>query len=152
MRWLALLLGLACAVAQAEMVTGEVMRVIDGDTVTLRAPQGELRVRLAQIDAPELGQPYGLKARDALAGMILGRRVIADCSDVDRYGRAICALQADGQDVSAAMVCDGYTWVFGRYAANRSLYSLQEAARRRGLGLWADPGPVAPWDWRKGAR
>lgn len=150
--------------AAAPILTGRVERVEDGDTVWLRVEGGErVKVRLASIDAPEIahtsreegrvGQPYGEASQRLLQRLVQGQVVVADCPEYDgRYNRPVCALSVEGVSVNAEMVRRGMAWANtsakGRYLRDRSLLDLQSEARRKGLGLWAEPNPVPPWEWR----
>jgi endonuclease YncB( thermonuclease family) len=133
--------------AQAWAFTGTVQRVHDGDTVTVDG----VRVRLFGIDAPELAQPGGQEARRYLASLVQDRAVDVVSKDQDAYGRdvAVLLLLPGRQDVNAAMVKAGHAWVYRQYCRDCTALKMSETwARLRGVGLWADPAPVAPWVWR----
>jgi micrococcal nuclease len=126
-----------------------VVSVRDGDT--LRAiDQGktERKVRLVGIDAPEIGQAFGTKARDGLTAIVKGKSVEVHADSEDRYGRTLARLVVGGQDVNLAMVAEGLAWHFTRYSDDAVLAAAEREARAARRGLWADPEPVAPWDWR----
>lgn len=140
-----------------------VVAVADGDTVTVlrqtAAGPRQVRVRLTEIDAPERGQPWGARARQALADKVFGRTVQVAADGEDRYGRLLARLYvADddtlaGRDVNREMVREGHAWVYRRYATENWLPD-ETAARQSGIGLWSASGgaPVAPWEWRSGER
>ena len=137
------------------LLEGRVVRVIDGDTVVLLdATQEQHRIRLAGIDAPERKQPFGTKSKQYLAGMVGSEDVTVDWNKRDRYHRIVGKIIHDGQDVDLAMVRAGFAWWYRKYAheqspADRVLYEdAEEKAREQGTGLWVDPDPVPPWDWR----
>ncbi len=126
-----------------------VVSVHDGDT--LRAiDQGkvERKVRLVGIDAPEIGQAFGTKARDGLAAMVKGKSVEVHADSEDRYGRTLARLVVEGQDVNRQMVLDGLAWHFTRYSNDERLAAAEREARAAQRGLWRDPAPVPPWEWR----
>ena len=130
-----------------------VVAVHDGDTVTVRENKRTLRVRLTEIDAPELGQPYGKRAKWSLSDLCFGKAAELETRGRDRYGRLLARLKCEGVDANAEQVRRGLAWVYTRYArANSPLYALQHAAQAAGLGLWADPTPIAPWEWRRQRR
>ena len=112
------------------------------------------RIRLAGIDCPECKQAFGRKAKEALARLAGGKDVTVEWDKRDRYGRIVGKVIADGRDVDLALVREGMCWWYRKYAHEQSdvdqaLYEDAEAkARRRGLGLWRDPDPVPPWEWR----
>ncbi len=122
-------------------------RIIDGDTVELT--EGT-RIRLHGIDAPERDQPYGPQATRALDGY-LGRSVYVEEKDTDTDGRQVAVLWSpDGVNINVAMVCGGHAWWYQHYARfNTDLQDCEAEAQAGGVGLWADEGPVAPWDWRR---
>ncbi len=134
---------------QRHTATGPVTGIADGDTFYMTIEGKPTRLRLAQIDAPEKAQPFGRKAEQSLRDLIGKRQVTVTWTQADRYGRPIVQVQADGQDVNAEQVRRGYAWVYRQYATDRSLNTLEAEARSAGRGLWADPHPVEPWEWRK---
>jgi endonuclease YncB( thermonuclease family) len=127
-----------------------VVGVHDGDTVTcLDETNTQQKVRLAEIDAPELGQDYGKVSREVLAEMVFGKTVEVTEDGKDRYGRWIGHLSSNGVDVNRQMIATGNAWHYGDYSRDTSLAALQSQAQSQRLGLWAQPSPVAPWDFRK---
>ncbi|KAB7623958.1 thermonuclease family protein [Alkalilimnicola sp. S0819] len=150
---LLLLLLSAGQVTAADYRHGTVVALADGDTVTvLTAERQRLKVRLASIDTPERAQPYGSRARQALAELVFQEPVQVLVSDVDRYGRLVGRLYRarDGLDVNAEMVRRGAAWVYRRYNDDPSLLQLEQQARGARRGLWALPEAqrTPPWDWR----
>jgi len=150
--FLCLLLALA---ASAEEFSGRVVRIVDGDTVVvLDQHRVEQKVRLAGIDAPERGQAFGTRAKEQLAGLVGGKPLNVRWHKEDRYRRLVGKLMLDGQDVNLQMVRSGFAWWFRKYADEQTaldqrLYEAAEkAARSDRVGLWTDPAPMAPWDWR----
>ncbi len=131
-------------------VSGIVVSVIDGDTICV-AEGGRLhRVRLAGIDAPELEQAYGRKARSYLASAVLKRRVRVEYGETDRYGRMLGEVFIGKTNVNKKAVRAGYAWHYVHFAEDRSdMGALEQEARRAGRGLWAAPAPVPPWEYRK---
>lgn len=137
--------------AQADF-RGEVVGVTDGDTVTVLRGREQVKVRLAEIDAPERKQPFGQRSRQSLAEMVFRQDVLVIEQGKDRYGRSVGRLQLGSLDANAEQVRRGMAWVFDRYVKDRSLYDLQNEARQAKRGLWADPAPVEPWEWRRSRR
>jgi endonuclease YncB( thermonuclease family) len=113
----------------------------------------QVRVRLTDIDAPELGQPFGTRSRQSLSEMCFGKVASLDVRGQDRYQRSLAKVTCDGTDTNAEQVRRGYAWTFVRYARRDSpLHVLQREAQAARRGLWGDPAPVAPWDWRRNGR
>lgn len=130
--------------------------ITDGDTVTaLTAQNKQIKVRLAGIDAPERGQPFGKASKQALSDLVFRRDVILDGDKVDRYGRLVAKIEVDGRDINLEMIKLGMAWWYRKYAneqtaADQRLYEAAETgARGKKIGLWADAEPVPPWQWRK---
>jgi endonuclease YncB( thermonuclease family) len=141
----------AQAVAQSSFEC-RVVGVTDGDTLTcLTREKRQVKVRLAQIDAPEKAQPFGERAKQALSGMVFGKEVTIIQRDIDRYGRTVGTVIASGKDVNLAMVESGMAWVYERYATDPAYFEAQDKARSRRIGLWADAHPVKPEEWRRSA-
>ena len=112
-----------------------------------------MKVRIGGIDAPEKAQPFGQRSRQALADLCHRETATIRSTTKDRYGRTVADVQCQGQDVGRSQVAAGLAWVFDRYSDGyEDLYPLQRDAKADRRGLWADPVPVAPWDWRQQRR
>jgi endonuclease YncB( thermonuclease family) len=110
---------------------GRVVGVSDGDTLTvLTAARDEVRVRLAEIDAPESGQPYGARAKQALSDLTYGRQVRVAVVDIDRYDRVVGRVHAGSRDVNAEMVRQGAAWVFVRFSRDPALSPMARPSAR----------------------
>jgi micrococcal nuclease len=150
---LALLL-LFAGSAWAETMQGMVIVVIDGDTVLFKpdhyhsSSRAFLKVRLADIDAPEASQPHGEAATRALREMALKQRATLDIVASDHYGRKLGQLKVGTLGVNAELVRRGDAWSSSRAAGN-PLHSLEDEAQQARRGLWADASPTPPWVWRR---
>jgi endonuclease YncB( thermonuclease family) len=136
-------------------LTGRVVGVSDGDTITvLDAGKTQHKIRIDGIDAPESGQPFGQRAKESLSGLAFGKDADAHCPKTDRYGRRVCRVLVDGVDVGLEQIRRGMAWHFKRYereqsAQDRAAYAQAEQEARAGrAGLWRDAGPLPPWEWR----
>ena len=139
--------------AEAKTITGRVVRVHDGDTITVLVGRDQVRVRLARIDAPERpGQPFSSASRDALAAIVAGKTVRVTYSQQDQWGRPIGEVDAGGVNANTAQLRAGYAWVFRKYNRDPVDRALEVQARIRRAGLWADPAPTPPWEWRAAKR
>ena len=115
--------------AAAEPIAGQVVGVHNGDTITvLTAGKHQLKIRLAEIDAPELDQPYGGKAKQALADLVFGQVVSILPAATDRYGRTVGRVYREGQDVNLALVHAGAHGL--SLNTRRTLYSRRPKRRR----------------------
>jgi len=158
----------APSIALPARITGEVRKVVDGDSLHVVDAQGYLRViRLSDVDAPETGhgarrpgQPFSKEAAAFLRGKALNRIAQLDCFDVDartredgaRRERYVCQVSVDGLDVNAALVEAGLAMVERwnpRYVRNRTNYAREDAARTARRGLWNQASPTPPWVWRR---
>lgn len=127
-----------------------VVGVHDGDTLTVLADRQRVRVRLTDIDAPELGQPFGRRAKSALSDLCFGKPAEMEVRGRDRYGRTLARVKCDGWDANAEQVYHGYAWVYTRYApVDSPLYALEHDAKNGRRGLWGADHPVPPWEWRR---
>lgn len=127
-----------------------VVGVTDGDSITCLTPdKRQKKVRLNAIDAPERGQPFANKSKQALSDMVFGKDVEVEVSGEDKYDRTIGRVTIDGRDVNEEMVAKGMAWQYAKYDQSRALRDAEQSARAAKLGLWADPHAMPPWEWRK---
>ena len=133
---------------------GRVVRVSDGDTVSVLDPQNrQHKVRLFGIDTPEHDQPHGDASRRALATLVEGKAVGVVIVETDDYGRTVGTVYRGDNNINLAMVAAGNAWWYRFYAPyEHSLQAAEDSAREQGLGLWRDARPIPPWDWRRGRR
>ncbi|WP_313397406.1 thermonuclease family protein [Acinetobacter variabilis] len=155
MKVLALFFSMMLFNACAKTINVQVVRVLDGDTidvVTLPANvltyETPMRIRFANIDAPEKSQPYGMQSRAILSAAIDGKRVDINISAQDKYGRFIGTVMLNGQNINRYMVVTGSAWVYRQYCSDKHMYALELKARYAKKGLWDAPKPVAPWEYR----
>lgn len=128
---------------------GKAVRVLDGDTIeVLSEGNRNVRVRLANIDAPEKSQAYGQRSKENLLGLVAGKSVVIVDLGGDQYGRRIGRVLVDGQEANVEQVRAGLAWVYSRYNHDGQLPTLESTARSQRIGLWSDPNPLAPWEFR----
>jgi len=162
--WCALLLATPTSAAQ---LVGKVVKVVDGDTIHVLRDKTLFKIRLGGVDAPESGQPFGQTSRKYLASLVAGKEVMIETLKRDRYDRIIgkvwvqprdCSSCGKTLDANHAQILAGMGWWYEYYAKDqtpedRGRYaSAEQEARARQIGLWQEPSPVPPWDWRRGAR
>ncbi len=149
-------------------VEGKVVAVTDGDTIKVLDDKNvQHKIRLTGIDAPERNQPYGNASRKHLAALVAGKIVYVESSKTDRYGRTLgkvlvksvdCPSCGYSLDANHAQIKAGMAWWYRYYAKeqpkkDRISYELAEdEARAEKIGLWQEPDPVPPWDWRRQQR
>jgi endonuclease YncB( thermonuclease family) len=144
------------APAGRQTLTGRVVSVADGDTVTvLDSNDTQHRIRLEGIDAPESHQAFGEQSRQSLAEMVSGKEVTVNYQKTDQYGRLVGKILLDGKDINLEQVSAGMAWHYKFYEneqtpEDRELYAkAEETARSVRRGLWQDPNPVEPYQFRK---
>ena len=140
---------------ESEALKYKVIAVADGDTITvLDATNKPHGVRLQGIDAPEGGQAFGTVSRQHLSDLLFGRDVTLEGDKTDRYGRLLCKVLVDGHDANLEQIDAGFAWFYRQYenelsGADRERYSAAEnQAHVSKLGLWSDPAPTPPWQYR----
>jgi endonuclease YncB( thermonuclease family) len=131
-----------------EEFSGKVIGVTDGDTINVLVKKETVKVRLEGIDAPESGQSYGTKSKQALSDLVFGKTVTVKKTGTDKYGRTLGFVIVGDVDANAKLVEDGWAWHFKKYNDEERLAKLEVAARKAKRGLWADDTAVAPWDYR----
>jgi endonuclease YncB( thermonuclease family) len=137
------------AAAAPPAFTGTAVSVHDGDTLhVIDDAKQEHTIRLAGIDAPERRQPFGTVARDRLAELAKGNAVAVIAGKPDKYGRTVARIEVEGHDVGHLLVAEGLAWHYTRYSDDASIAEAERAARAARRGLWRDPAPVPPWEWR----
>ena len=137
--------------APLQAQSGVVTRVVDGDTLWVKASASRqpLKVRLQGIDAPEICQPGGVQARDALKRQVLGQSVTVTSRAHDDYGRAVGTVHRQGQDMGRWLVSQGHAWVYS-YRSKKSVYAdeLQQAQLAK-RGVFSNAGAEEPRLFRK---
>ena len=151
-----LISSLLCSFVQAGTLSGTVVRITDGDTlVVLDANKAQYKIRLMGIDAPESNQAYGKESKDNLSYLVAGKFVVVEYDKLDRYKKIIGKILLSGKDVNLEQVASGMAWHYKNYQgeqsqADRMEYSEAEIdARNTKRGLWHDPDPIPPWNYRK---
>jgi len=137
-----------CVRPAPDSFTGRVVAVLDGDSLRILRDGAQVEVRLLGIDAPEGGQAFGNVSKRALSNLAFGRMVVVEVREIDRYGRSVARVTADGTDIGLEMVRGGFAWHYARYLDDARYGAAQREARAARRGLWQDPAPVAPWDFR----
>jgi endonuclease YncB( thermonuclease family) len=133
---------------------GPLVSVSDGDTFHAKVQGVVMEFRLADVDAPELDQPYGRQSREELKSLVQGKQLVMVFIDVDRYGRVITDVWIDNLYVNREMARRGAAWFYPQYARNNALFNVEEEARDAKKGLWALPRTqrLEPWIWRERKR
>jgi len=147
-----LLAGFAAAFLFGAMASGRCVGVGDGDTVSVKLSRGAVKIRLEGIDCPELGQDFGMRAKQFTSNLVYGKNVQVRPYYPDEYGRIVGRVIVDGKDVSLEILRAGLAWHYKRGRYDPALAQAESAAKRDKKGLWAMPNPVPPWEYRKPRR
>ncbi|WDF56661.1 thermonuclease family protein [Mucilaginibacter sp. KACC 22063] len=131
-----------------------VVGVKDGDTIVVLTPDHQnITVRLAEVDCPEKSQAFGQAAKQFTSDLCFGKSVKLDGSEHDRYGRTVAkVILEDGRILNYELVKNGYAWQYKHYSNNPALAVYEQQAREQHLGLWQDPNPTPPWEFRQQKR
>lgn len=150
-----LLFFIICQGVYAETLNGIVLRVSDGDTITLLTNNKKrINVRLAYIDAPELNQVFGQISKLKLKKLLNAQTVKIDVHTLDKWDRLVGTVYLNNQDINLEMINMGMAWHYKLYARSqvhsaRLLYkNAEQHAKKMGIGLWANTEQIPPWDWR----
>ncbi len=136
-----------------EKFTGKTVGVLDGDTIRVANAQiSVVTVRLEGIDAPELAQEFGQEAKAYLHSLLFNKEVIVQWKERDKYQRLLGYVYYDGVLMNRSLVENGLAWQFTKYNSSPALKSIEQLARDQQIGLWKNPKPIPPWDWRDGVR
>lgn len=134
----------------ATTIKGKVIKVADGDTITVLKDGEKVRVRFYGIDAPEKKQEYGIKSLDVLKKLIDKKEVEIDVKDKDQYGRIVGIVYYNGVNINLHMLETGNAWWYKQYSKQNVEFRVaEEKAKLEKLGLWKESNPTPPWVYRK---
>lgn len=158
-KYILLFIVIASTTQAAQRITGKVVGVSDGDTITIldTVKKSTTRIRLYGIDCPEKKQAFGMKAKKYATDIASGKTVEVTILDTDRYGRSVGIVQVKGNvaPLNELLIRNGYAWLYTRYCKDKvceKWRDLEAAARRGKVGLWSDANPTPPWEFRRSAR
>jgi micrococcal nuclease len=129
----------------------KVIGIKDGDTIlVLDDYNNQITLRLAEVDCPESGQPFGKNAKQYTSSLVFGKRIKFYKTNTDRYRRIIAKIYYDnGKYLSEEIIKAGLGWWYFRYSENKNLGVLESNAKKMKIGLWSDNNALAPWEYRK---
>lgn len=135
--------------ALADEFNVKVIAVLDGDTIMVLRDGAKVKIRMANIDAPEKDQAFGMQSRQSLLEMVLKKQVHINSQAVDQYGRVVGLVSLDGRSINEEQVRRGMAWEYSHFHSDRGYIALQSEAQQARRGLWGQSSPLAPWQWRK---
>ncbi len=137
----------------AQTITGKVISVADGDTITILSNNNQqTKIRLYGIDTPEKAQAYGKKAKKFTASLTAGKQVKVKIYDIDKYGRSVGVVFVNGVNVNEQLIENGFAWQYRKYCKAsfcKNWLKKEKQAQSFYFGLWKDNKPQPPWEWRK---
>ena len=132
----------------APAFSDQVIGIADGDTLTVLHDRRPLKIRLANIDAPEKKQAFGKKSKQSLSDMCFQKDATYSIQNIDQYGRTVAVVTCAGIEANHEQVERGLAWVYTQYNKDRSLPTIQAKAKAAHRGLWAEARPTPPWEFR----
>lgn len=133
--------------------TGTVVAIADGDTMTvLNEHKKQVKIRMAEIDAPESKQAFGSQSKQSLSELCFKKAAVIEDHGTDKYKRTIGRVKCAGIDANAEQVKRGMAWAYRQYLTDQSIADLEEKAKAAKSGLWSDENPLTPWDFRHGGK
>jgi micrococcal nuclease len=130
--------------------TGKVIKITDGDTIVVLTDNKEqVKIRLEGIDCPESKQDFGQKAKQATADLCFGKQVNVVKSGEDRYGRTLGFVYIGDKCINKELLKQGLAWHYKYFNKDEELAKLEQESKEKKIGLWSQPNPVAPWDYRR---
>jgi len=135
------------------LFTGKVIGIKDGDTVEiLDSNNKKTTLRLAEVDCPERKQAFGTRAKQFTSDQVYLRTINYSVTNKDRYGRSVAKIYYGTKYLSAEIIKYGMGWHYKKHSKSKELARLEQQARAKRVGLWIDPNPINPADWRKAKR
>jgi endonuclease YncB( thermonuclease family) len=126
-----------------------VIGVYSGDSIVVTLDDSkQLKVRLDGIDCPEIDQPYGDSAKLATVVLCFKKQVSIVKTGVDNYGRTLAYVYVGDICINKELLRLGMAWHYKAYNSDPELAKLETEARDNKVGLWSQPDPEAPWDFR----
>lgn len=132
---------------EGQRIWVNVMAVVDGDTFVARRGGRLYLMTLRDAEAPELEQPFGDAARQRLAELVDGRRILIRPANGESCVFAVRAETSGGQDVTERLLVEGLAW--STASAPEQWRRLEQSARVQRAGLWQASAPEPPWEFRR---
>ena len=132
------------------LLTGKVIGIKDGDTVVIiDSFNTQTILRLAEVDCPEKKQPFGIRAKQFTSYAVYLKTITYVVTNKDRYGRSVAKIYYNHKYLSAEIIKNGMGWHYKKYSTSQELAQFEKQARSKKMGLWIDPNPIYPSEWRK---
>lgn len=136
-----------------KIIQGRIIKVTDGDTVTLLANNNKkIKIRLYGIDCPEKGQAYFAQAKDFLSKKIYNKNVQVEIKNKDQYQRSVGIIWINNKNVNIDLLQQGLAWHYKQYDKSISYAQAEKIAQAAKKNIWSLQKPIAPWEFRKNKR
>jgi micrococcal nuclease len=137
-------------------IIGTVINVLDGDTLIIKEQltnneikPGKFKIRLADIDAPELKQEFGTDAKHTLETFVNSKIIKVVYHQIDMFGRIVGTIYLNNESINEKMVKHGYAWWYQQYSKKLKFAQLQSEAKLAKRGMWVTENNMPPWEFRK---
>lgn len=137
---------------KTELLTARVVLIPAGDVMTVLRGTDIIEIRLHGIDCPEEGQAFAREARQFVYDLCFARMVKIRPLDTDPEGRTVAIVYLeDRRELNYELLKAGMAWHSRKFSNDKMYEAAVRHARKSGMGLWGNPDPVPPWDFRKAA-
>ncbi len=133
----------------AASFNGTVVSVIDGNTIVVERDSRLVKVRFVGIGCPELGQEYGLQAKQYVTDLLMGKEVNIDKVTIDYDNRVVSKVTVGGKDVALEVASAGLAWYDSKFHQYPKIAAAVEQMKAKRAGLWSKANPVSPWAYRQ---
>lgn len=135
---------------QPQEFKGKVVGVSDGDTITILRDNVSYKVRFNGIDCPEKSQDFGSVAKQYTSDAVYNKTIKVKLYEQDKYGRWIGDVFTEqGELLNLKLVEAGLAWHYKQYSKDPALAKAETEARTKKVGLWVQPDPTPPWEYRR---
>ena len=146
---ISLIIQISCSNNQ-NILTGKVVKIVDGDTYDILLNGNQTRIRMYGIDAPERGMDYYKISKEYLGHLCENKVIRIIKISTDKYGRIIAkSFLPDGREIGAEMIKAGLAWHFKKYSNDEDLSNFEIEAREKRMGIWSLNNPIPPWEYRR---
>lgn len=127
----------------------KVIGITDGDSITILTKDNiQLKIRLEGIDCPEKKQDFGQQAKQTTTSLCFNKNVRIVSTGKDRYGRVLAFVYVGNICINNELLKQGMAWHYKKYNSDIELEKIEEEAKTHKVGLWSQPSPIPPWDFR----
>jgi hypothetical protein len=115
-------------------------------------PNGNTVFACIRSTPPEKRQDFGQRSKQSLSDLIFSKPVRVEVTTIDKYGREVGKVWIHGTDANLEQIKRGMAMVYRKYASDPVYFAAEERARSARIGLWSQPNPIPPWEFRHGGK